>query len=433
MAEMNELNPERILTIRHRGRIRQIGIFFRKFLRMFLYQSDWKVLPMAALIAGLVGYVLGGDFGVTMEGTLTSAFAMVCVCIWNGSFNSIQVVCRERDVVKREHRSGMHISSYIFAHMMYQLLLCLLQTVVSVLIMILVGMRFPGKGLFTPWLVVDIGITMFLITYAADLLSLWISTLVHTTTTAMTIMPFLLIFQLIFSGGLFSLPRVVRPIMMLTISNPGLKAMASQIDINSLPYETIQDMLYLVDDVEFGGTITIGQLLDALQDTDNKTIADIRGIKAGNVMTVREVGEDILTKDSYEELRNTELVEDLTVGQAVAALMEDESLEGLLETEVGTVSTIGEIVDFLAEDETVQEYRGESFEITTTLGDLLDLVGRKETKQLIEEKATEKMYDPDYEYSRGNIVRNWVHILIFILVFGALSVVTLEFVDKDKR
>ena len=47
-----------------------------------------------------------------MEGTLMGAFAIACVCIWTGSFNSIQVICRERDVIKREHRAGMHISSY---------------------------------------------------------------------------------------------------------------------------------------------------------------------------------------------------------------------------------------------------------------------------------------------------------------------------------
>ena len=70
MAETGGMTTERQLTVRHRGRIAQIGIFFWKFLRTFIYQSDWKVLPMAALIAGLVGFALGGDFRVTREGTL---------------------------------------------------------------------------------------------------------------------------------------------------------------------------------------------------------------------------------------------------------------------------------------------------------------------------------------------------------------------------
>ena len=96
------------MSIRHRGRIGQIGIYFVLQLVMFVYQSDWKVLPMAALIAGLVGMVIRNRLFINMEGTLMGGFAIVMVCIWNGCFNSIQVICRERDVIKREHRSGIH-------------------------------------------------------------------------------------------------------------------------------------------------------------------------------------------------------------------------------------------------------------------------------------------------------------------------------------
>ena len=57
MAEMNVNNSARHMTIRHRGRGAQVWIYLGKMLRMFVYQNDWKVLPMAALIAGLVGMV----------------------------------------------------------------------------------------------------------------------------------------------------------------------------------------------------------------------------------------------------------------------------------------------------------------------------------------------------------------------------------------
>ena len=421
------------LTVRHRSRIQQIGIFFRKFLRMFVYQSDWKMLPMAAIIAGLVGFALGGNFGDNMEGTLMGTFAIVCVCIWNGSFNSIQVICRERNVIKREHRSGMHISSYIMAHMMYQLILCLLQTVVTLFILTQMGMGFSGKGLFTPWLTADVGITMLLITYASDLLSLWISSLVHSTTTAMTIMPFALIFQLVFSGCLFSLPKAVDPIVKLTISSPGIKAMASQTNLNELPYSMLTDMLDMVDDLELGGNITIGQVLNALGDTENSTIAQLRETRIGNIMTVRDIGEDLLNEDAYKEIRGQVLIEDVTVGQVIAALMNLEELDEVLDTNVGFITTFGEAVDFLAADATVQRFSEEGLTITTTLGDILDLVGKEETKELIEKKASEAMYEPDYAFTQDNILKNWLHLLIFIAVFALLSVITLEFIDKDKR
>ena len=130
-ASKDSKKQAREFHVRHRGRGSQIWIYLGKMLRMFVYQNDWKVLPMSALIAGLVGLVIRKKMFLNMEGTLMGAFAVVCVCIWNGCFNSIQVICRERDVIKREHRSGMHISSYVISHMMYQFLICALQTGIS--------------------------------------------------------------------------------------------------------------------------------------------------------------------------------------------------------------------------------------------------------------------------------------------------------------
>ena len=439
MSEMNENNfskgndSSRQLTVRHRGRIAQIGIYFGKFIRMFVYQSDWKMLPMAALIAGLVGFALGMDFGKNMEGTLTATFAIVCVCIWNGSFNSIQVVCRERDVIKREHRSGMHISSYIMAHMMYQLLLCLAQTVVTIVVLYLVGMRFTGAGMFTPWMVLDVGITMLLVTYAADMISLWISTLVHSTTTAMTIMPFVLIFQLIFSGGMFSLPKVVDPVVMLTISSPGLKAMASQTQINDLPYAAVNGMIHMVDTVEIGGRITVGQVLDILSDDGNKTVAELRAIPVGEEMTFREIGQKILEDEKYQDLRSEVLIGNITVGSAIEALLKMDNLDEFLDAKATKNTTLGEVVDTLSANEDVQKYRQEGLVINMTVGDAIDLIGREEVMNRIKEKTSEAMYEPNYAFTRENIIRNWLHILAFAAVFALLSIITLEFIDKDKR
>ena len=193
--------------IRHRGRFSQVWIYLGKFLRMFIYQNEWKVLPMAAVIAGLVAMVIRSMLFLSKEGTMMGTLALVCVAIWNGCFNSIQVICRERDVVKREHRTGMHVSSNILAHLIYQAILCLLQTGLTMYICRVVGVKFPAQGMFTPWMIVDIGITMFLVSFAADVLALWMSSLARNTTAAMTLMPFILIFQLVFAGSVIPLPE----------------------------------------------------------------------------------------------------------------------------------------------------------------------------------------------------------------------------------
>ena len=437
MADVSAKVSERQLNVRHRGRLSQIGIYFGKFIRMFVYQSDWKVIPMAAIIAGLVGFVMAGDFRISMEGTIMGSFAMVCVCIWNGCFNSIQVVCRERNVVKREHRSGMHISSYILSHMMYQLLLCILQTIVTLGISNLVGMSYAGKGLVTPWLALDIAITMFLVTYASDMLSLWISTLCHSTTTAMTVMPFVLIFQLIFSGGLIPLPEFVTPITMLTISAPGIKAMAAQTEVNTLPYAMVGGMIDTMGGVEFGGTITVGEVLDLLKDEKNPYIAELRSYPVEAKMTVAEILKELASSEAFSGLRGnpiTNLTDEITLGDVLDLLTIDQTIMGLAEgIEISAQTNLGEVLDYILSLDSVKEIRDKSLTIDVTVDEILDVVGRDEVMKIVEKKASEANYNPDYASTAMNVWNNWIHILIFVVVFALASVITLEFIDKDKR
>ncbi len=488
MSDKSIVKTRRRFRARHRGRGAQVWIYLGKLLRMFVYQNDWKVLPMAALIAGLVGMVIRKKMFLNMEGTIMGSFALVCVAIWNGCFNSIQVICRERDVIKREHRSGMHISSYIFSHMLYQFLLCLMQTGVTMYVTKLTGVRYPAEGLFTPWLIVDLGISMLLITYASDMLSLWVSTLAHTTTTAMTIMPFVLIFQLVFSGGMLTLPAWTEPLTHFTISNPGLKVIAAQADTNNRPFVTISNMVDKMKDNEVGGTVTVGQVLDLLADKENPTVAEIRATEIGKVFTVGEIREMLEKSETFQQLKAEPLVNDMAVGDVINAILEEDALKpvreysiprinitvgdaiallqgvdgvkdiadakitrqttvgdvldmvdaaGIMErykdVELGGVTTVGEAVDRIASLDDVQARRDKRFTVKTTLGRLIDLVGENNVRTFLEEKAAAASYKSDYEMRWDNIVEYWLHLLMFILVFGMLSTITLEFIDKDKR
>ena len=250
---------------KHRGRLSQTFIYLGKLFRMFLFQNDWKVLPMAAVIAGLVSFAVGSNLFITMEGTLMGTFALSCICIWNGFFNSIQMICRERAIVKREHRSGLHISSYVAAHMIYQGALCILQVVITLAVCSLMGVRFPDKSLLSPWPVLDFGITLFLITYCADMLALLVSSFARTTTTAMTIMPFLLIVQLLFSGSFFSLPAEAKPFTYLTATKWGLTALCAQGDYNSLPMVSVWNNALKMKDVEVEGQKPILELFQYVE------------------------------------------------------------------------------------------------------------------------------------------------------------------------
>ena len=488
MSDLNGNKASRQMTIRHRGRGAQVSIYFGKMLRMFVYQNDWKVLPMAALIAGLVGMVIRKRFFINMEGTLMGAFAMVCVCIWNGCFNSIQVICRERDVIKREHRSGMHISSYIFSHALYQAILCLAQTAITLYVTMMVGVQYPVEELVTPLFIADFAISMFLITYASDMLSLWVSTLAHNTTTAMTIMPFVLIFQLVFSGGMLTLPAWTETLTHFTISNPGLKVIAAQADINNRPYATISNMITKMRDNEIGGTFTVGQVLDVLQDQDNSTIQELRGKEIGKVMTLAELKTALENSATFASFKKEHIVDDFTVEDALRLILESEELESVRGSKIGTASvtvgeliqsvldaeeaqtlmsekilhlitvgdvlkavdaeglmekygdtaiggtfTIGEAVDLLVNNPDVQARRDQEITVKPSLGKVLDIMGENKVKTFLEEKAAAASYNADYDSTRENVIGYWLNLSIFVVAFVLLSTVTLEFIDKDKR
>ena len=233
MAEKTEVKSSRKIQFRHRGRGEQVWIYLGKLLRMFVYQSDWKVLPMSALVAGLVGMVVRRRMFLNMEGTLMGAFAYACVCLWNGSFNSIQVICRERSILKREHRAGLHISAYLASHMIYQAIISLAQVGMMLAIFLAFGVHVPSVSAVTGSFLLDLGISMFLITYAADMLGLMISCIVHTPMTAMTVMPFVLIVQLVFANFMLPLNEVGQTLSNGTVSKWGIQSICAVSDYNS--------------------------------------------------------------------------------------------------------------------------------------------------------------------------------------------------------
>ncbi|MBR4454620.1 MAG: ABC transporter permease [Solobacterium sp.] len=216
----------------------QIRIYLGKLFRIFWNENSWKVFPMAAIVSALVAAVCNNVF-VNMEGTQVGALAFACVCIWNGFFNSIQSVCKERPIIKREHRAGMHISSYILAHMIYQAIICFVQTLIQIGVYALFRFPFPSAGPATGIFLVDFAITLFIISYAADMLALMVSCIVKSTTAAMTVVPFLLIIQLIFSGVAFQLQGVADKVSNLTISRWGIRTICTVANYNSLPSVTL--------------------------------------------------------------------------------------------------------------------------------------------------------------------------------------------------
>ena len=423
---MAETVKKKTRRVRHADRVNQVVIYLGKQLRFFINENDWKVLPMAAVIAGLVGMVIRKRFWLNMEGDLIGAFAIACVAIWNGCFNSIQSVCRERGIIKREHRSGMHISSYVAAHMIYQFLLCVAQTAITMFVFRQLDVQIPrmGGGTVTNFAIVDLGITFFLITYAADMMSLFLSSISRTTTGAMTLMPFILIFQLVFSGGVIPLPEWSRPLSNFTISNYGIKAIASISGYNELPMNAVWNTLSGMKGSEVGGTVSVGDIIDKLDSPFVEKKRDNVLIRSYSVGDLAQ-----MLADPSMGLRDKQ-IGDTTLGAILEELQKDPDFSG---EKVTAPITVGDVVDVIKNNEVIQAYRDKTFSLKMTVGEMLDLLGEENVKNFVMRKTAEASRKPEYARTKSNIGKNWVMLAVFIFAFAALATIVLEMIDKDKR
>jgi len=320
------------------------------------------------------------------------------------------------------------------------------------------------------------------------MLSLWVSCLARTTTTAMTIMPFVLIFQLVFSGGMLSLPAWTEPLTHFTISNPALKVLAAQSDYNTKPVMTIWEQVHKMENKEVSATVTLGQVLDLLTDGDNPTVAKLRSTQISRAFTLGEVKEMLDASGTFQAFRQEHVLEDMTlrdvltfidtsedlkdlrdsdlgipgftVGGLVKNLLaaeesqklldqlvtrevtvgealEDLGIDGLMtenaDVQLGADATLGELVDLLAANPDVQAHMEDSYTFQSTVGDLIKLVGEEKVADILQNRVAEASRISDYDNTRENILHYWLRLLIFVLAFAALSTITLEFIDKDKR
>lgn len=216
------------------GRLGQVRIYIGKCFRTFFYEKGWKSLISTFIMGIVIAWIIGDDTFYVFENTEAGVFAMICGCIWTGLFNSIQTVCRERAIIKREYRTGLHISSYVAAHMVFELVQCLVEAIILVAVFDLFR-DFPEKGVVLDWIWLELLISFTLITFCADCLGLLVSCIVKTENAAMTVMPFILIIQLVMCGFMFVLPDYAEPIKEVTISKWGLSAICSSADVDQYP------------------------------------------------------------------------------------------------------------------------------------------------------------------------------------------------------
>ena len=221
------------------GRIGQTIIYLKSCARIYFNDKQWMNLGSTLLIMLIIGMVTGDDMFVSYTDTKNGGFAIICACIWVGLFNSIRSICKERGIIKREHRTGLHISSFVIAHVIFEFLQCAAEAVIITLVVcVKYWDNLPEEGIFMP-VVLELYITFLLVMFCSDILGVMVSSIVPNEGWAMTVMPFILIIQLVMSGAVFPLEGLSKKVSSLTVSRWGLDAIGSIAYIN----ESVEDSI----------------------------------------------------------------------------------------------------------------------------------------------------------------------------------------------
>ena len=156
-------------------------------------------------------------------------------------FNTIQEVCKERAILKREYMGNLRLSGYVLSKYIVQGIICLIQaTLLTTIFLNLLEHTAKGGAIWGSHPGMEIWLTMVLTIFASASMGLIVSSLVRNADRAMAFAPFVLIVQLLFSGVLFSLGDGALVISKITVSRWSMECLGNTADLNALPYKEIE-------------------------------------------------------------------------------------------------------------------------------------------------------------------------------------------------
>ena len=221
---------------------RQLMILIQRYLE--LMKNDWArlfILMIQPVIIGLLLYLVSEEtvFDV-YENTKTMMFALCCSGIWIGLFNSIQEICKERNILRREYMTNLKLPVYIFSKFAVQSLIGGIQAL-FLTGTFLGAIGKSGEGLFLDSFFPELIFSIWLVILASEALGLAVSANAKSGDKAMVAAPFILIIQLLFSGILFKLEGFGEWISYVTVSRWTVEALGSVVNLNELPLKLQAD------------------------------------------------------------------------------------------------------------------------------------------------------------------------------------------------
>ena len=248
-----ELSPERkkMQSAKKTSSGLQFCTVVRRYLELMC--NDRKRLAVLLLQPILIGVLLSivadDDIFDIYESTKSMMFVLSCSAIWLGVFDSIQEICKERNILRREYMAGLKMGVYILSKLFVQCLLGAVQSICLVFTFLLI-VKGNEEGILFDSFYLEILVTVWLTVLASIAMGFIISAIVRTGDKAMAAAPFVLIVQLLFSGILFELKGVAEYISYITVSRWSVEALGSIVHLNDLELRMQADIPTLEHEAE---------------------------------------------------------------------------------------------------------------------------------------------------------------------------------------
>ena len=185
-----------------------------------------------------VPFVPGEEDNPTLASlALRVLFVFTCAAIWVGIASSLQEIVTEAAIYARERLVNLRLFAYLGSKSLVFTGLALIQTCLMTGAIAL-GFASPTPAQL-PWLA-GVGITTFLTLYSAICLGLLVSAFAKNASQANSMLPILIVPQIVFAGVLFDMAGAGKIFSWLMLSRWSIGAYASLVDVNALVPEPTQ-------------------------------------------------------------------------------------------------------------------------------------------------------------------------------------------------
>lgn len=207
------------------------------------------LLLQSPFIAYMFAIVAPDDMFEGYETTKMMLFSMTIAAIWLGTLNSIQVICKEKAILKREYMADLKLSAYFASKLVVQVIICAIQSFLFITVFMAAFGFVPDNGIITSW-PLEMMFTFFLITVSSTCLGLLLSTLSKNTSNAVMLAPITLIPQLVLNGSFIELNGILEKISFFILDKWAIQLFGISCDLNSMPNEIQRLQPSFVRDIE---------------------------------------------------------------------------------------------------------------------------------------------------------------------------------------